>query len=402
MVAFVRAWSMRLPLGIFLIASCASAPSTARGEVLVERGDMLRVSIAEAPKLGIESKVDVDGRIMLPQLGSMQVAGMGLDAIRARLAEEFVERDILKSPTILVEIAKYRPFYVGGRVRRPGAVDYEPGLTVRHALILGGGVGRSDGDGPSQTSAPELRARWQTYSYQLLQTNSLIARLEAELTRDEAAKPGVAPGTVPARDADALASLDEKILHDRLATWSASQAQLRDGMALLDLEIDVLKQQADLQENERDLSKTEMEAARSLVQRGLAPLSRLQDLQREESRNARDMLESEAFAARARQNRSTIDYEFKSADIKWRSDISQQLRGAMLDRYRLKAELDAVTAQIMNQSADAAEARGAPSEPVVVIYRSVGGREETIKALMDTAVLPGDILDVSLAGGATG
>lgn len=385
-----------------MIAWLMTAASPALSEILIARGDTVHVSIAEAPKLGGDSKVDAGGNIVLPQLGSVRVAGMGLDAARARLEAELVKRDILKVPTVLVEIAKYRPFYVGGKVARPGAVEYEPGLTVRHALILAGGAGRSDEDRLAAMDVPGLRAKWQTTNYQLLDVNSRIARLQAELVRNEHAQVAVAPGVVPAQDAQALATLDQKILLDRLQTWSGSQAHLRDGMALLDLEIDVLGQQANLQEKERDIDSQQVDAAQKLVDKGLMPLPRLQELQHEQSRATRDLLENRAYIARARQNRSTVEYELNSADIKWRIDIRQQLREAMLDRVRLKAELDALSAQILDAGVSLSEAESASIRTVVVIYRTAQGREETLKAQMDTEVLPGDVLDVSVSTGAAG
>lgn len=384
-----------------MFALLMTTASPALSEILIARGDTVHVSIAEAPKLGGDSKVDAEGNIVLPQLGSVQVAGMGLDAARKRLEAELVKRDILKAPTVLVEIAKYRPFYVGGKVARPGAIEYEPGLTVRHALILAGGAGRSDEDRLASVDVPGLRAKWQTTSYQLLDVNSRIARLQAELVRNEHAQ-AVAPGVVPAPDAQALATLDQKILLDRLQTWSGSQAHLRDGMALLDLEIDVLGQQAGLQEKERDIDTQQVDAAQKLVDKGLMPLPRLQELQHEQSRATRDLLENRAYIARARQNRSTVEYELNSADIKWRIDIRQQLRDAMLDRVRLKAELDALSAQILDAGVSLSEAESASIRTVVVIYRTAEGREETLNAQMDTEVLPGDVLDVSVSTGASG
>lgn len=385
-----------------MVALLMTTASPALSEILIARGDTVHVSIAEAPKLGGDSKVDAEGNIVLPQLGSVQVAGMGLDAARARVEAELVKRDILKAPTVLVEIAKYRPFYVGGKVARPGAIDYEPGLTVRHALILAGGAGRSDEDRPLSLDVPGLKAKWQTTSYQLLDVNSRIARLEAELVRNEHAQIAVAPGVVPEPDAQALASLDRKILLDRLQTWSGSQAHLRDGITLLDLEIDVLGQQASLQDKERDIDSQQVDAAQKLVDKGLMPLPRLQELQHEQSRATRDLLENRAYIARAKQNRSSVEYELNSADIKWRIDIRQQLREAMLDRVRLKAELDALSAEILNAGVSLSEAETASIRLVVVIYRTAEGREETLKAQMDTEVLPGDVVDVSVSTGASG
>lgn len=402
MALFHRSNRLRSPLQarrllqLLTVALLATTASPAFSEVLIAPGDTVRISIAEAPKLGGDSKVDAAGNIILPPLGSIPVAGLDLDAVRLSIEGQLVKHDILKSPTVRVDIAKYRPFYVGGKVGRPGALDYEPGLTVRHALILAGGAGRADEDGMASVDVAELRAKWQTSSYQLLQVNSGIARLEAELTRDEKARPNVAAGVVPAQDAATLSSLDQQILRDRLLTWSGSQVHLREGMALLDLEIDVLGQQAGLQEKERDLDKQQVENARTLVEKGLMPLPRLQELQHEQSRASRDLLENQAFIARARQNRSTVEYELDSSDVKWRIDIRQQLREAMLNRVRLKAEMDALSTQILSKGVMLSEADAA-IQTVVVIYRSTNGREETIKAQMNTEVLPGDVLDVSLS-----
>ncbi|MEP9373349.1 polysaccharide biosynthesis/export family protein [Mesorhizobium sp. KR1-2] len=401
MVPIHRASFARFVAGTLFVAALLAAISPARGEILIERGDTLHVLIAEAPKLGGDSKVDLEGNIVLPQLGNIRVAGMRLDDVRARLQEELVKREILKSPTVLVEIAKYRPFYVGGNVRRPGAVEYEPGLTVRHALILAGGAGLAEQDHQLSLDIPSLRAKWKTGSYQLFQINSRIARLEAELSRDERAKPEVASGSVAPQDAEALLSLDQKILRDRLGTWSGNQAHLREGMALLDLEIDVLKQQGGLQEKERDLGRAQVEAARTLVAKGLMPLPRLLELEREDSKASRDLLENQAYTARARQNRATVENELSTADFTWRIDIHQQLRDAMLDRVRLKAEMDALSAQILD-AGTAVETDVRQAETIVVIYRSMAGHQETVKARMDTEILPGDILDVSLSMGAAG
>ena len=394
--ATLRLAAKTLGLGVLAMAAWPAA-----GEILIAPGDTVHVSIAEAPKLDGDSKVDADGDIVLPQLGIVRVAGMDLDAARARIEAVLIKQDILKAPTVLVAIAKYRPFYVGGKVARPGAIDYEPGLTVRHALILAGGLGRSDED-KLQVDIPGLRAKWQTGSYQLLQANSRIARLEAELTRDEQGPKPVSPGTVPTQEADALVSLDQEIFRDRLQTWSGTQSQLRDGMALLDLEIDVLGQQASLHQKERDLDKQQVEAARTLVEKGLMPLPKLQELQHEESRASRDLLENQAFTARARQSRSTAEHELGAAGVKWRIDIRQQLRDAMLDRVRLKAELDALSTEILSAGVSLSERADKAAEAVVVIHRTTEGRDETIDAQMNTQVMPGDVLDVSVSLDAAG
>ena len=38
-----------------------------------------------------------------------------------------------------MSVVKYRPFFVNGEVKRPGGVDFQPGLTLRKAISLAGG-----------------------------------------------------------------------------------------------------------------------------------------------------------------------------------------------------------------------------------------------------------------------
>lgn len=384
-------------LAVFAILTMGMSPC--RADLLIEPGDTVHISVADASRFDGDRRVDVDGRIMMPQLGGIAVQGLRLEEAGARIAEELAKRDILKAPNVLVEMTKYRPVYVGGKVRRPGSIDFEPGMTVRHALILAGGAGQDQEQNAAAVDIPELRAKWKTVSYQLLQVNSRIARLDSELARRETAAPPAAAGSVPAQDRDALASLDGNILKDRLQTWTENQVHLRDALALYDLEIDVLDQQSGLQKNERDLTGRQVETTRALVEKGLVPLPRLQELEHVQSQASQDLLENQAFMARARQSRATVEYELKTADINWRMEISQQMREAMADRTRLKAELEALSSQILNAGDDLSEATDRQFQTVVEIYRPNAGQKAPIAASMDTEIMPGDVLDISFLKG---
>ncbi|MEJ1939147.1 hypothetical protein WDZ92_53795, partial [Nostoc sp. NIES-2111] len=185
-----------------------------------------------------------------------------------------------------------------------------------------------------------------------MQIDSRIARLNAELLRDEPAKPEQTTAQGETARAGPLVAVDRSILADRLATWSESQRHLRDEMSLFDLEIDVLGQQANIQDQERALVTEQVEAAKGLVEKGLMPLPRLQELQRVQSQTARDLLENRAFSARAKQSRSSVQFELESADLKWRIDIRQQLREALIEQAQTKASVEALSTQILNAGAD--------------------------------------------------
>ena len=42
-------------------------------------------------------------------------------------------------PRISVSVVTYRSFFVNGEVRKPGGLDFQPGLTLRKAVSLAGG-----------------------------------------------------------------------------------------------------------------------------------------------------------------------------------------------------------------------------------------------------------------------
>ena len=177
-----------LAASLFAVLLQLQAGAAAAEGMPVAPGDVLRVSVSGGPELGQDAaKVGADGRIVLPGLDTIEVAGADLDAVRQRIESVLVARDLIREPVVSVEVVSYRPFYVGGAVAQPGAIAYEPGLTVRHGLILAGGIDRSIG--PEKLSGEglvELKARHESVDFALVEVRSRIARLRAELEDAEA------------------------------------------------------------------------------------------------------------------------------------------------------------------------------------------------------------------------
>jgi polysaccharide export outer membrane protein len=48
-------------------------------------------------------------------------------------------RELIKTPSVAVEISQYRPIFVLGEVSRPGSYAYQPDMTVLTAVALAGG-----------------------------------------------------------------------------------------------------------------------------------------------------------------------------------------------------------------------------------------------------------------------
>ncbi len=386
-----------LAVCLLLAVTASGAAAAERSGLTIERGDVLSVAVLEEPGLNREAKVDALGRIMLPQIGSIAVAGHGLEEIRDLIEAELSGRDIILEPSVIVEVSRYRPFYVGGAVAQEGALAYEPGLTVRHALVLAGGLERDGGGNLSVSDLLEMNAGWRAAAFALFEINSRIARLEAELEHRRESRP-VAAEEVGEPEARAVAALDSALLADRLEIRTADQEHLRDLMAAVDVELDVLAQQRAHQEEESELQRRDVENARELLAKGLISQPRVRELEREELELMRGRLDVQAYTARARQNKESIGYELENSDRKWQIETRAALRDAVLERAEIKAEVDLLTANLLAAGIRLTdEATLAPPEPEVVIHRIVDGAETSLAAQMMTEVLPGDILEVSMA-----
>lgn len=119
------------------------------GDYLVGAGDILFVNVDGRPELGSlvlsgsklsGSRVDGQGRIRLPLVGSVAVAGLTLDQIQQRLSEAFSV--YLKQPWVVVEVAEYRsqPINLLGQFKNPGTYYLDRPLTLIQGVALGGGL----------------------------------------------------------------------------------------------------------------------------------------------------------------------------------------------------------------------------------------------------------------------
>ena len=97
-----------------------------------------RCSGSEAAQSKGCAVVSDSGTIALPLVGEIRVEGKTVEEVRqeytARLSEGY-----LVNPYVTINIHKYRPFFIIGGVRQPGAYPYRKGMTILHAIALAGG-----------------------------------------------------------------------------------------------------------------------------------------------------------------------------------------------------------------------------------------------------------------------
>lgn len=145
-----------LPLLIALSPSLSAQDATYG----VQPGDKVTLDFFTAAgvrslEIAGERKVDRNGEIFLPFLGTIAVLGKDAEAIRALLVDRY---SVLFSEPVLQVVVQLR-VNITGMVRRPGSFYVDPTLTVLDALAeAGGSSGEIDlGTGAGAADASQVR-----------------------------------------------------------------------------------------------------------------------------------------------------------------------------------------------------------------------------------------------------
>jgi len=103
-------------------------------------GDVISIRVYGSEDLSFESVRLTDaGTFHFPFLGEVRAAGKTTTALAATLTEA-LKGGYFVSPQVSVTLIEYRPFFVKGEVKNPGSYPYPPGLTLRKAITLAGGL----------------------------------------------------------------------------------------------------------------------------------------------------------------------------------------------------------------------------------------------------------------------
>ncbi len=133
--------ALALGLGGGVIAACttASGPPAQEDSVDYRLGpaDQLRITVFNEPGLTGLFVVNSQGTIAYPLVGDVRAEGLTASEFTQTLREA-LER-YLRSPSVSVEVASYRPFFILGEVARPGSYPFSADLTVLNAVATAGG-----------------------------------------------------------------------------------------------------------------------------------------------------------------------------------------------------------------------------------------------------------------------
>ena len=128
------------PLAVGNVESRVAEAAAPR--IVLEPGDRISVQVFLHPENSTPAEgvvIGPEGRLDLPLLGPVSLAGKSPDEARAFLAEELGR--FLREPQVVLNVLELtgRRFYVFGEMERPGAFPLDRPLTALQALTLAGG-----------------------------------------------------------------------------------------------------------------------------------------------------------------------------------------------------------------------------------------------------------------------
>jgi polysaccharide export outer membrane protein len=101
-------------------------------------GDQVRIITLSEDRLTGEFRVNDSDAVALPLLRTIQATGLTTAELERTIGADLVKAQLIRDPSVSVEVLAYRPIFALGEVNRPGQYAYQPGMIVVTAVAAAG------------------------------------------------------------------------------------------------------------------------------------------------------------------------------------------------------------------------------------------------------------------------
>jgi exopolysaccharide production protein ExoF len=233
-------------------------PEGESGDInLLDAADKLAIRFRGYPELTGEYRVSADRTISIPVIGRIPLSKLTLADLENNLSKRVFEV-AGKEGYVTVEISSYRPFYVVGQVKNPGAIQWQPGLSVLQAVALSGGTAIPLPQKNQVTGIVEelSRAPLQRALDVKMRALAKLARLRAEnLGETEVKIPDELSKIAGPELASELVSRETAILLNEKNSFESQREILEKGIGLANQELEGLNERKAFFENQIKLRR---------------------------------------------------------------------------------------------------------------------------------------------------
>lgn len=307
----------------------------------VVSGDVLEVRFL-GEELPIETRVDLDGFIALPEIGRIRAAGNTPQELEEAIETRAVERNLFADPAVTVAMLAYAPILVAGDVRTPGTVEFFPGVSASSAVALAGGVLAAGLDPEALTlMEADLRAESRQLDEEYLRLQLRAARIQAQLDGRDALPEDL---VAEAREAGAGRAVDlEADILDNAARSAVEITELwRQSLEETEEQIRLFEQRIESQEKVVALQQEELDRARDIVERGLRPREVLIGAERAATDAQTRLLEVQSAYSVALNTRTNRRQDLIAFESNRRTDLLETQRATLTEMEANRARMRAI------------------------------------------------------------
>jgi polysaccharide biosynthesis/export protein ExoF len=344
--------------------------------------------------------VGASGAVSLPFIGELPASGKTTADVAGEIGKKMQQLFGLSDrPSASVEISQYRPVYTAGAVQTPGAFPYAPGMTVLKVLSVAGGLKRADAG--QQFTRNVIQS--QGDSAVLISTRNRLLVRRARILAEMNNKPTIeiTENLKGIPDLKQLIESETALMNSRRTNLKVTLSSLADLKTLLTKQIEALGKKEETQTRQLAMVQEDRDKVNVLSEQGLALSSRRLSAEQQVSDIQSNLLDISTNTLKAKQDLNKAQQDETTTRNDWDAQLAQDLQDteAQLEESTLKLSTSrSLMVDALMQSAESANVKDGSNSANIIysIVREKDGKPTEIAATENTAVLPGDVVKVTL------
>jgi exopolysaccharide production protein ExoF len=396
-------WTPLVATALVLFLEPGDRSLLAASDYTVRAEDKLRIRVYQFPELSGEFTVSSAGRIFMPPIGEIPVAGLSTNDISGRISDHLIKGGYSQKPGTMVELLQSRPIFVLGDVQRPGEYAYRPGLTILQAISLAGGHFRFTDPGLLRLERDVVATRGELATL-LKRVNYLVARRARVNAELEAQSEIVFPPELTQQATNPtiaqLLTEERSILTTNRDTLQRQVENLERSRVLYEREIEAITAQIEAGKRELESVQKEFDDVMSLRQQGLSSLPRQLALERTQAQLVSAQHGLQTLVLRARQNITELEQKISGLESERRVKLNAEMQQTRLELEESRSRIETTRKLIIEAEVTAPTmtarrgSRGHAKEYSFLIVRKQEGKATSLPADENTALEPGDVVKV--------
>jgi polysaccharide biosynthesis/export protein ExoF len=328
----------------------------------------------------------------------LPAAGQSTSSLADEVAVRLQDKaGLTDKPSVVIDIAEFRPYYMLGNVERQGEYPFRAGMTALKALSLAGGLRQSADSSSWQLSRDLLAFRGELLTVDQTIASLLVRqkRLEAELTdQDHITQPAelpVADGLV-----SDLMDIETKLHSHHRDTTAAKHNFFVNQKAMNEAEIEVLQQSADATKQQLDLTREEIKRSGALLKSGLTTTTRAVAIENSGTTLQTQQLDIATRIVMVREQIAAIERDQIEYDANRKEQLLADSRDTA-EKLREARQRKATLTTLIAQAEAASNIVPAAATGVSPIIIRRDEREIRVSLNEDVALQPGDLITIGEA-----